>query len=134
MLADSPEKFILHLVPDLGVAASGLVQKLHHHPGLVTVSFGHVGPDLAGVLAGSRVREKGLFLVRSQVKVVAGALVQVQNYVQVCSLDVGQGLVQKPENFVIRSQRIALEQVEVVHRQSHVVESRLSDALEIFHP
>ena len=132
MLTDGPEQFVFHLVPDLGIAASRLVQKFHHHAALAAVAFGHVGPHLAGVPAGGWIREESLLLVRSQVKVVTRAFVQVQNHIQVRSLNIGQCLVQESKDLIVGGQCIALEQVEIVHRQAHMVEPRLADASKIF--
>ena len=134
VLADCPENFVFYFVPNQGVGRSGLVQELHHHAGLAAVTFGHKRPDLGGILAGIGTYKEWLLLVRAEVKVVARALVQVKNHVQVICQNVLDGLVQQSENFFFRLDRSFVEQVEVVHRQAHVVEPRTADALEIAVP
>jgi hypothetical protein len=64
-------------------------------------------------------------------EVVSRALVQVENHVEVICLDALDGLIQKGEYVVLRLEASFFEQVEVVHRQTHVVEPRTADALEI---
>ena len=64
-------------------------------------------------------------------EVVSGAFVQVENHVEVGLHDFAERLVEQGENLFIGRIVFALEQVEIVHGQAHVVEPRLSDALEV---
>ena len=131
MLADRPENFVLYFVPNKGICCGGFVQEFHHHALLAAVAFRHEGPYLGSILAGVGAHEERLFLRATQMEVVARALVQVKNHVQIVCLDILDGLVQQGENFVFRLERSFVEQVKVVHRQTHVVEPHIADALEI---
>ena len=131
VIADCPENFVFYFVPNQGIGGGGFVQEFHHYARLAAVALGHEGPDLGGVLAGVGTNEEGLFLVRTQVKVVARALVQVENHVEVVCLDFLDGLVQQRKYFVLGLEGAFVEQVKVVHRQAYMVEPRTADALEI---
>ena len=64
-------------------------------------------------------------------EVVARTLVQVQDHVEISLHDLVERLVEQLEHLFIGRVVFALEQVEVVHGQAHVVEPCLSDALEV---
>ena len=109
VLADGPEEFVLYLVPNPGIASGGLVQEFHHYAGLVAVALSHERPDVAGALACGGVDEERLFRRTAQVKVMARALVQVENDVEVGFLDFLQRLVEQPEYLLVGCVVLAFE-------------------------